>query len=109
MEDPERRVNIKLVSTWEPPDSTKTGRKKLCTKTLISKSYIHSVTKIYDNFSAIQMKKLSVLYNKPMNLGFAVLDLLKRKMYDFRYQYMKPKFLEKLLLNYMEIDSLSVQ
>jgi len=25
MEDPERRVDIKLVSIWEAPDSTKTG------------------------------------------------------------------------------------
>jgi len=27
MEDPERWVDIKLISTWEAPDSTKTGRK----------------------------------------------------------------------------------
>jgi len=27
MEDLERRVDIKLISTWEAPDSTKTGQK----------------------------------------------------------------------------------
>jgi len=27
MEDPERRVDTKLISTCEAPDSTKTGRK----------------------------------------------------------------------------------
>jgi len=48
------------------------------------------------------MKRLSVLFNKPMYLGFEVLDLSKWKMYDFHYQYMKPKFQEKLLLNYMD-------
>jgi len=36
-----------------------------------------------------------------MYLGYAVLDLSKWKMYDFHYQYMKPKFQEKLLLNYL--------
>jgi len=40
-----------------------------------------------------------------MYLGFAVLDLSKWKMYNFHYQYMKPKFQEKLLLNYMNTDS----
>jgi len=92
MEDPERRVDIKLISTCEPPDSTKTGRKSHCAKTLISKSNFHSATKINDNFHAIQMKRLSVLFNKSMYLGLAVLDLSKWKMYDFHYQYMKPKF-----------------
>jgi len=28
MEDPERKVDIKLVSTWEAPNSTKTYRTK---------------------------------------------------------------------------------
>jgi len=66
MEDPMRRVDIKLVSTWEAPDSTKTGRKAHCAKTLISKSNFHSATKINENFYAIQMKRLSVLFNKPI-------------------------------------------
>jgi len=105
MEDPERRVDIKLISIWEDPDSSKTGRKVHCAKTLISKFNFHSATKINDNFYAIQMKRLSVLFNKPMYLGFAVLDLSKWKMYDFHYQYMKPKFQEKLLLNNMDTDS----
>jgi len=51
------------------------------------------------------MKRLSVLFNKPMYLGFALLDLSKWKMDDFHYQYMKPKFQEKVLLNYMDTDS----
>jgi len=40
-----------------------------------------------------------------MYLGFAVLDLSKWKMYDFHNQYMKSKYQEKLLLNYMDTDS----
>lgn len=36
---------------------------------------------------------------------FAVLDILKWKMYDFHYQYMKSKFGESVLLNFMYTDS----
>jgi len=105
MEDPERRVDIKLISTWDAPDNTKTGRKAHCAKTLILKYNFHSAIKHNDNYYAIQMKRLSVLFNKQMYLEFAVLDLSKWKMYDFHYQYMKPKFQEELLLNYMDTDS----
>jgi len=66
MEDPERRVDIKLLRTWVALDSRKTGRKAHCAKTLTSKSNFHSAIKINDNFYTIQMKKLSVLFNKPM-------------------------------------------
>jgi len=66
MEDPERRVDIKLSSIWEALDSTKTGRKAHCAKALISKSNFHSAIKINDSFFAIQMKRLSVLFNKPL-------------------------------------------
>jgi len=36
-----------------------------------------------------------------MYLGLAELDFSKWKMYDVNYQYMKLKFQEKLLLNYI--------
>jgi len=51
------------------------------------------------------MKRLNVLYNKPLYLGFAVLDLSKLKMYDFHYNYIKPKYNENVQLNYMDTDS----
>jgi len=45
------------------------------------------------------------MFNVSMYLEFAVLDLSKWRMYDFHYKYMKPKFQENLLLNYMHTDS----
>jgi len=59
MKDPERRVDIKLISTWEAPDSSKTGLKAHCAKTLISKFNFHSATKINDNFYAILFYSIS--------------------------------------------------
>jgi len=40
-----------------------------------------------------------------MYLGFTVLDLSKWKMYDFHYQYMKPKLQEMFLFCYMDTYS----
>ena len=44
--------------------------------------------------------------NKPVYLGQAILDLSKIIMYEFHYDYMKPKYGENLKLCYMDTDSL---
>ena len=45
-----------------------------------------------DNLMAIERKKASLLLNKPIYVGFAVLDLSKTLMYDFHYNYIKIKY-----------------
>ena len=37
------------------------------------------------------MKKTQILMNKPVYLGLSVLDLSKTAMYEFWYDYIKPK------------------
>ena len=44
--------------------------------------------------------------NKPVYLGQAILDLSKIIMYEFHYDYMVPKYGERLNLCYMDTDSL---
>ena len=44
--------------------------------------------------------------NKPVYLSQVILDLSKIVMYEFHYDYMKPKYQENLKLCYMDIDSL---
>jgi len=106
MENVDKRVNIKLITEWESAStSDSSGPKRHCGRSLISKSNFHSVRKFSENFFAFQIKRLKVLYNKPLYLGFAVLDLSKWKMYDFHYNYIKPKYNENVQLNYMDTDS----
>ena len=41
------------------------------------------------------MKKVKVKMNKPIYLGFSVLEISKTLMYEFRYDYIKPKYDKK--------------
>ena len=37
-------------------------------------------------------KKTKLIFNKPVYLGMCILDLRKTLMYDFHYEYIKPKY-----------------
>ena len=41
---------------------------------------------------AIKMKKTKVKMNKPVYLGMSILDISKTLMYEFWYDYIKPKY-----------------
>ena len=43
--------------------------------------------------------------NKPLYLGLSILDLSKTVMYEFWYDYIKPKYGENANLCYMDIGS----
>ena len=46
--------------------------------------------------------------NKPVYLGLSILELSKILMYEFWYDYVKPKYGEKVKLCYMDTDSFIV-
>ena len=43
--------------------------------------------------------------NKPVYLGMSVLDINKTPMYEFCYDYIKPKYKDKAKLCYTDTDS----
>ena len=53
----------------------------------------------------MEMKKTEVKMNKPMYLGQAVLDISKTLMYEFWYDYLQPKYGDKVRLCCMNTDS----
>ena len=51
------------------------------------------------------MKKTKVNMNKPIYLGLSILEISKILMYEFWYDYMKPKYNDNVRLCYMDTDS----
>ena len=57
-----------------------------------------------NNLAAIHEKKISLTLNKPIYVGFTVLELSKWEMYNFHYNFMIRKFNTRLL--FTDTDSL---
>ena len=70
--------------------------------TCIKPNY-HSSKRISKDLMIMEMKKVEVKMNKPIYLGQAILDISKTLMYEFWYDYIKPKYEEKARLCYMDI------
>ena len=51
------------------------------------------------------MKKTKVKMNKPIYLGLSILEISKTSMYEFWYDYMKPKYGDNVKLCYIDTDS----
>ena len=72
---------------------------------LASEPNYHSTKYISKDLLIMEMKKVEVKMNKPIYLGQAILDISKTLMYEFWYDYIKPKHNEKAKLCYMDNDS----
>ena len=93
MENVRKHRDIKLVTT----DKKKSN--------LVSEPNYHTVNLISEDLSIIEMKKTNVKMNKPIYLGLSLLEISKILMYEFWYDYMKPKYNDNVRLCYMDTDS----
>ena len=93
MENIRKHREIKLVTT----------DKKRCK--LVSEPNYHTINLISEDLSIIEMKKTKVKMNKPIYLGLSILEISKILMYEFWYDYMKPKYGNDVKLRYMDTDS----
>ena len=72
----------------------------------VMKPNFKSGTLLGPDLMGCEMGKVRVVMNKPVYLGQAILDLSKTIMYEFHYDYMIPKYGDRLKLCYMDTDSL---
>ena len=92
MENLRKRTSVKLVNNSK--DYVK----------CISKPNFVSQKIFSKNFVAIHEIKPVLIHNKPIYVGFSMLDLSKLLMYEFHYKYIKSKLDAKLL--FTDTDSL---
>ena len=93
MENIRKHRDIKLVTTDKK-------RSKL-----VSEPNYHTINLISEDLSILEMKKAKVKMNKPIYLGLSILEISKILMYEFWYDYMKPKYDNSVKLCYMDMDS----
>ena len=59
-------------------------------------------------FSEMEMRKTQIIMNNPVYLGLSILDLSKTLIYEFWYDYVKPKYGRNAKLSYMDIENFIV-
>ena len=72
---------------------------------LVSEPNYHTMNYISEDLSIIEMNKTRLKMNKPIYLELSILDISKILMYEFWYNYMKPKYGNDVKLCYMDTDS----
>ena len=95
MENVRNRLKIKFIK--------KDDHRKIIKQQ--SKLTFNGIHKSYENYDSYTFKQNEVLMDKPIYLGFTVLELSKSLMYETYYDKLQPYFgQENIQLHYMDTD-----
>ena len=94
MENIRNRVDVRLV-----------GNREKAQKLIVKPNLKHWVC-FDENLIGIHLKRIKLVFNKPVYCGMSILDLSKTLIYDFHYNYIIPKFGKKQKLLFTDTDSL---
>ena len=72
---------------------------------LVSEPNYHTTKYFSGNLLATEMKKIKVKMDKIVQLGLSILDISTTPMYEFWYDFIKPKYQENAKLCYMDPHS----
>lgn len=90
MENVRNRMNMELVSD-----------EKKCAK-LINRITFKNITMYNNKLAAIHLDNDVLKFDKPIYIGFSILDLSKTLMYNFHYDSMKQHYGNNIELMYMD-------
>ncbi|XP_061187991.1 uncharacterized protein LOC133196056 [Saccostrea echinata] len=94
MENLRKRVDIQLVH-----------KKKRLLK-LSAKPGFKSFKIFNEDLASVELTKQKLVLNRPIYVGFSILELSKVLMYDFHYNYIKEKYGNRAALCFTDTDSL---
>ena len=97
MENIRNRVDIRLVNEEKQA------------KKLVSKPTFERRKIFCKDLAAVHMKRTKIMFDKPIYVGFCILDLSKTLMYDFHYNYIVKKYGTKQKLLFTDTDSLAYE
>lgn len=104
IENRRKQANIKLVTDWR--DDQNVTNKKLGAEKLIAKPNLKNITVFSENFAAIHLSPEKLILDRPIYIGFIVLEYAKQHLYQFHYDFIKCKYRNKARLCYTDTDSL---
>ena len=90
MENVRNRLKMKLVSD-----------EKMCSK-LINRNTFKDITIYNDNLAVIYLDIDELKFDKPIYVGFSILDLSKTLIYDFHYNSMTKSYGSNIQLMYTD-------
>ena len=93
MENVRKHRDIRLVTTYKRRNQ------------LVTEPNYHKTKYFSENLLTTEMKKTKVKMNKPIYLRLSILEISKILMYEFWYDYMKPKYDDNVKLYFMDTDS----
>lgn len=93
-----KRRSIRFCKSWENQG------KKVGAGNLIASGRIKRITEFDHDFIACELKQMTLKFDKPIQVGFTVLELAKLKMYDFHYNFMLQQF-NQAQICYTDTDS----
>lgn len=94
MESVRKRIKVELVSSENRIQK------------LINKPIFKHATSYNENLSAISLDNKVIKFDKPIYIGFAVLDISKTLMYDYHYNVMKEHYKDAITLMYTDTGNI---
>lgn len=104
IENKRKQVDVKLVNIWR--DNSNRTKKFYGAEKYVSAPNFNNFSIISESLVSIQMNQTKLVLDRPIYIGFSILEIAKCHLYKFHYSVMKRIYENKLKLCYTDTDSL---
>jgi hypothetical protein len=104
IENRRKQVDVKLITMWNDTDNT--TNKQVGAETLIARPNLKNISVFSDDFLAAQFTPEKIVLDRPIYIGFSVLEYAKQHLYKFHYDFIQKTYKQNAKLCYTDTDSL---